>query len=422
MIREAMPWQGKDLLAGLERLEAHLERVEPGILSLVPEEGRFERLRRQARVLLERFPEPSSRPALFGVPVAIKDVFHVDCLPTAAGSRLPPEELRGPQATCVDQLEAAGALILGKAACTEFAYLGAGPTRNPRRPTHTPGGSSSGSAAAVAARLCPLAMGTQTIGSICRPAAFCGVVGYKPSYDRISRDGLVPLAPSLDHSGPLALDVDWARLAAAVLCGDWKEDLPAGPPVLGVPEGAYLERTEDEFLASFRRIVERLEAAGILVRPLSALDDVDELEVRHRRIVAYEAARVHEPFFDRFSGLYHPKTVELVERGRQLGDAEYEEDLRDCLALRHRLEEQRVAAGVDLWLTPSAPGPAPEGLDFTGDPILNLPWSQAGLPSLSLPSDEDVRGLPLGVQLVGGWYADEAVLAWGLMLEEILAA
>ncbi len=141
------------------------------------------------------------RPPLFGIPIGIKDIFHVNGFSTHAGSRLPPKQLMGEEAKCVSDLKKAGALILGKTVTTEFAYFEPGPTMNPHNPNHTPGGSSSGSAAAVAAGLCPLALGSQTIGSIIRPASFCGVVGYKPSYDRISRDGVIPVSPSLDHIG-----------------------------------------------------------------------------------------------------------------------------------------------------------------------------------------------------------------------------
>jgi len=228
------------------------------VRAFLPEEGRFERLRREEEALQVRWPnrtdpsdpsDPSDskhRPPLFGVPVGVKDIFHVEGFPTGGGSRLPPEALRGPEAACVKTLKEAGALILGKTVSTEFAYFAPGPTRNPWNPEHTPGGSSSGSAAAVGAGLCSLALGTQTIGSILRPAAFCGVVGFKPSYERISRDGVIPLAPSLDHVGFFTPDVAGAERAAAVLCRDWRPAKPGRKPRLGVPEGPYLERASGE--------------------------------------------------------------------------------------------------------------------------------------------------------------------------------
>jgi Asp-tRNA(Asn)/Glu-tRNA(Gln) amidotransferase A subunit family amidase len=414
---------GDHLVAIIDLVEARCATVEPQVLSLVPEEGRFERLRQEAQALLKRYPDSPTRPPLFGVLVAVKDVFHVDGLPTAAGSRLPVEELSGPQATCVTSLVRAGALVLGKTACTEFAYFGAGPTQNPHLLGHTPGGSSSGSAAAVAAGLCPLALGTQTIGSISRPAAFCGVVGYKPTYNRISRHGLLPLAPSLDHPGPLAPNVTWARRVAAVLCKDWKSEPNAATrrkPVLGIPEGPYLEKAEPAGREHFRTVCQHLKNAGYVVRTVAALADIDAIEARHRRIVAAEAAVVHQHWFTRFGHLYHEKTRQLVEDGQQISPAQLEKDLRGRTALRHQLVHLMDSAGIDLWISPAAPGPAPSGLVFTGDPIMNLPWSHCGLPTLALPAGCLENGLPMGLQLAAAWYADEVLLAWGEALQTVL--
>ena len=209
------------LLAYLGDLEARFEKREPDVLAYVPEDRRFERLQREARALLVEYPEAAKRPKLFGVPVGVKDIFHVDGFVTRAGSEVPVALLQGTEAESVRRLKEAGALIMGKTVTTEFAYFAPGPTRNPHNPAHTPGGSSSGSAAAVGAGLCPLALGTQTIGSITRPAAFSGVVGYKPTYDRISRAGVVPLSPSVDHIGVFGRDVNWVASAAAVLVEAW---------------------------------------------------------------------------------------------------------------------------------------------------------------------------------------------------------
>jgi len=180
----------------ISQIETFFEECEPSILAFIPEENRFERLRKDAQELIWRFPDPKNRPPLFGMTVGVKDIFHVDGFTTQAGSRLPAHELQGNEAESVTRLKNAGALILGKTVTTEFAYFTPGPTRNPHDPAHTPGGSSSGSAAAVGAGLCPLALGTQTIGSLIRPAAFCGTVTLKPTYDRISRSGVIPLSPS----------------------------------------------------------------------------------------------------------------------------------------------------------------------------------------------------------------------------------
>jgi len=194
---------------------------ESEIHAFLAEDGRLERLLYRSTTLAERYPDVEARPPLFGIPIGVKDIFRVEGFDTHAGSRLPADELSGSQSAAVTTLEAAGALVLGKTVTTEFAYFSPGATRNPHDPARTPGGSSSGSAAAVAAGLCPCALGTQTIGSIGRPASYCGIVGFKPSYGRIPAEGIIPLAPSLDHVGFFTRDVAGARLVASQLCDGW---------------------------------------------------------------------------------------------------------------------------------------------------------------------------------------------------------
>ena len=400
------------LLDYLGDLESHFNRREPAVRAFIAEDGRFERLRRQARALLARYPEPEQRPPLFGVPVGVKDIFHVDGFVTQAGSRLPPEVLQGTEAASVTLLKEAGALVLGKTVTTEFAYFAPGPTRNPYNPEHTPGGSSSGSAAAVAAGLCPLALGTQTIGSINRPAAFCGVVGYKPSYDRIARAGVIPLASSLDHVGTFTTDVAGAELAGTLLGQRWQHVVASGRPVLGIPDGPYLERASAEGLTHFQETCERLAAAGFKLKRVPAMADFDDIYERHNRLTAAEAAAFHEAWFDKYAPLYHRKSVDLIERGRQVNGEQVEAARRGRLQLRRELTELMNRHGLDLWLSPAAPGAAPRGLDSTGDPVMNLPWTHSGLPTLTLPAGFNAAGLPLGLQLAARWYADEALLAW----------
>ncbi len=408
------------LTAYLAQLEARIAETDPAIKSLMPEPGRFERLRREAEALAARYPNADERPLLFGVPVGIKDILHVDGLVTTAGSRLPPEELQGPESASVTALKQAGALILGKTVSTEFAYFAPGPTRNPRNPEHTPGGSSSGSAAAVAAGMAPLALGTQTVGSIIRPAAFCGVVGYKPTYDRTSRAGVIPLAPSLDHVGVFAADVPGARLAASVLCADWRAEAPPRRPVLGVPEGPYLTYASEAALAHFRATVQALAGAGYSVVAVDAMPDFQAIGARHNLIVAAEAAQVHAPWFDRFRDRYHPKTIDLVERGRQISSEALAQALLGRQQLRAELTHLMNVHGLDLWLSPAAPGPAPRGLESTGDPVMNFPWTHSGLPAVTVPSGVVGGGLPLGLQVAARWQADELLLAWAEDIERVL--
>ena len=397
---------------------------EPRWHALVEESGRQARLEGEASRLDAL--EGAARGPLHGALVAVKDVFHVDGLPTGGGSRLPPEVLAGPEATSVTRLRKAGALVLAKAVSTEFAYYAPGPTHNPRRSGHTPGGSSSGSAAAVAAGYCPLALGTQTIGSVTRPASFCGVVGYKPSYDRIPIDGVIPLAPSFDHVGVLAESVGWAERAAAVLCDDWNpSSAVARRPVLAVAAGPLLGRAAPTTVAQFEQVVGRLEGQGFEVRRVELLDAeaLDRLEADHRRILAAEVAEVHARWLGEYRDLYHPTTLALIDEGRALDGAVLDAARESPLRTRRRFLEAMDAEGIDLWLSPSAPGPAPAGLDSTGDPVMNRPWSHAGLPTLGLPAAIDAAtGLPLGLQVAGRFGHDESLLCWGHRLVEALAA
>jgi len=404
----------------LAMLEFRFERLEPWVRAFMPEPDRFSRLRDEAAALEARWPAPAERPPLFGVPVGVKDIMRVDGLPTTGGSQLPVEVLAGPESDCVTRLKQAGTLILGKTVSTEFAYFEPGPTRNPRDPAHTPGGSSSGSAAAVAAALCPLALGTQTIGSIIRPAAFCGVVGFKPSFGRISADGVIPLAPSLDHVGLFTSNVAGAALAASVMLGDWRPAPAAYRPVLGVPDGPYLQHASAEALAHFETTLAQLERQGFTVVRVPTMLDFEQVRQRHNLIVAAEAAAVHADWFDRYRERYRPRTVDLIERGRAVSSSQLAEALAGREALRAELTGLMQAHTLDLWVAPAAPGPAPAGLGATGDPVMNLPWTHSGLPVLSLPAGA-AEGLPLGLQVAGRWRADEQLLAWGAALETALA-
>ena len=408
------------LLDYLEQLEAAFETWEPEIQAFVAEEGRFARLRQEAQHLLDQYPEPVMRPPLFGVPLAVKDIFHAKGFETFAGSALPAGELRGREAAVVTALKQAGTLVLGKSVTTEFAYFAPGPTRNPHNLAHTPGGSSSGSAAAVAAGFCPLALGTQTIGSINRPAAFCGVVGYKPSYDRIARDGVIPLAPSLDHVGFFTAHVPGAGLVAGLLASQWQVDIIARKPVLGIPQGPYMERASAAGLLHFRDTCQRLGEAGYTIKMVPALPDFPEIEVRLNQLLAAEAYDTHARWLAAHEDRYHEKTRALLDKGKTVPAQAVGGARRGQEVLRLQLLQLMDEHGLDLWITPAAPGPAPVGLESTGDPIMNLPWTYSGLPTLSVPAGRDDEGLPLGIQLVGRWYGDEVLLQWAEHVERVL--
>jgi Asp-tRNA(Asn)/Glu-tRNA(Gln) amidotransferase A subunit family amidase len=397
-----------------------IEAVDKDLHAFMPEPGRRARLTAQARELVTGWPARSRQPPLWGVPVGVKDVFRVDGLPTTAGSRLPPQLLAGAEADAVRRLRAAGVLIAGKTVTAEFAMFVPGPTGNPRAPGHTPGGSSSGSAAAVAAGLVPLALGTQTIASVIRPAAYCGIPGFRPTRGRIPAAGVIPFAPSLDVVGYFAADASWLARAAAVLCDDWQPIAEPPGPVLGIPAGRYLERASRPALVAFAAHVAALSAAGYVVREVPALDDMAEVERTLFVISRYEAAQVHAQWFGQYAELYQEGTATLIRQGQAIGAADYATALADARSFSRRVDSVAADAGIDAWLTPAATGPAPAGLASTGDPMMSVPWSLAGLPAVALPAGL-VAGLPVAVQVVAAAAgADESLVRWAGGIETAL--
>ncbi|WP_274562296.1 amidase [Streptomyces spiramyceticus] len=393
-------------------IDIDIDQLDEKIRAFVPEPDRGGRLRAEAAAIEARWPDPAARPALYGIPVGIKDIVRVDGLATRAGSALPPEVLAGEEATVVGRLRRAGALVAGKTVTAEFAVLAPGPTRNPHNPEHTPGGSSSGSAAAVAAGMVPLAVGTQTVGSVIRPAAYCGVTGFKPTYGRIPMDGVIANAPSFDTLGLYASDVAGVALAAGAVCDGWHPvAAPSALPVLGVPEGPYLECAGAEALAAFDAQVQLLRAAGFDVRRVPVMADFEQIRAQLFTMNRYEVARTHADWFAAYGELYRPETVKAIHEGQEIGHEAYARAQREREEFRDRIAASMTAHGIDLWITPAATGPAPRGLETTGSSIMCLPWSNAGLPSLAVPAGWS-GSLPLGLQLVGAHGADEQLLAW----------
>jgi Asp-tRNA(Asn)/Glu-tRNA(Gln) amidotransferase A subunit family amidase len=389
-------------------LEQHVQQicdridvVEPEVQALLPEPDRRARLLREARELARRYPGPQGRPPLYGVLVGVKDIFRVDGFPTRCGSALPAELFEGPEATVVTRLRKAGALILGKTVTTEFAYFEPGPTRNPWNTEHTPGGSSSGSAAAVAAGYCPLALGTQTVGSVIRPAAFCGIAGFKPTRGLVPTDGVIPYAPSLDHVGFFTACAEDLSYAFSAVTGEYEEDDPPGLAELGYPDGPYLEQAPPETREWFRHRVRELQESGRKVRAIRTLEDIDAINSWCQIIARREIADTHGPWFDRYEALYRPRTAEWIRAGRSVLGAELAEAYAGLQSVQDEIVEAMDAAGVQALICPAAAGPAPVGIASTGDPVMNLPWTFAGLPVATVPSGTASNGLPLGIQYVG---------------------
>ena len=408
----------------IDELCNRIDEVEPKIRSLIVEPDRRSRLQREALALCERYPDKDRRPPLFGIPVGIKDIFSVDGFETKCGSHLPASLFAGPEAPCVSALRQAGALVVGKTATAEFAYFEPGPTRNPYNPHHTPGGSSSGSAAAVAAGLCPLALGSQTIGSIIRPAAYCGVIGFKPTYGRISSVGVVPYSISVDQIGIFSQDISGMEIASSIVCSGWNTTIHETPrhhvPVLGVPEGPYLEQATQEARASFENTVITLNGAGYPVVRLRIFEDIDDLSAHHRNMTTAEFAAVHAAWFERYGEFYRPRTAELVKLGRTVSEKAIRNGRASRLAARASIERTMADNDIDVWISPAATGTAPEGIASTGDPAMNLPWTHAGMPTITIPSDKDINGLPYGLQITARFLNDEMLLSWARGLETVL--
>jgi Asp-tRNA(Asn)/Glu-tRNA(Gln) amidotransferase A subunit family amidase len=396
----------------LDGVSRRIEAVEPTIRALVPEHDRRRRLAAEAEVAA---PGPLAQ-----IPVGIKDVFHVAGMETRAGSRLDPVTLAGRQGTVVDRLRDAGALVLGKTVTAEFAFSDPGPTTNPHDPTRTPGGSSSGSAAAVAAGYTPLAIGTQTVDSTITPASYCGVVGFKPTGGRAPLDGCIPFSPAMDHLGIFAQDVAGIAIAAAVVCDDWVPAAPVHRPVLAVPVGRYLQRATAATRNGFRSWVDDLEAGGAAVVEVPVLDDFEEVYRGHYRFIAYEFAQVHTRWFGSWGYRYGDGAAGLFRKGAALDPEVVGDGLRSSADLRSRLHGALDDVGADAWVAPAATGPAPPGLASIGDPAMGLPWTHARVPAITLPARR-VDDMPVGIQLAGRAGADEALLSVAGWIEIALA-
>ncbi|MBW2129331.1 MAG: amidase [Deltaproteobacteria bacterium] len=404
-----------DLIRHLEELCGWIERLDPEIHALVPGTARRDRIMEEAGRLLERFRDPAQRPPLFGLTLGVKDIFRVTDLPTRCGSSLPSRLFEGPEAECVTRLRKAGAIIMGKTVTTEFAGFEPGPTRNPRNPLHTPGGSSSGSAAGVAMGLFAAALGTQTVGSITRPAAYCGVIGFKPTSGRIPNRDLIPYAPNLDQVGFFVEDLSILPGVSSSLLDGWR-DIPqhTNPSslLLGIPQGPYLEQACPEERRHFEYLISLFEGAGFSIRRYPLFRDIREINELHGTLSRAEFARVHAGWFSKYRHLYRPRTLKDIEKGQKKMD---DRELGELRARREKLRRSLLDAmdesGVDFWLTPSATQRAPRGLSSTGSPLMNLPWTFLGLPTLSLPASLDREGLPHGLQVVGRLGRDEILVA-----------
>jgi Asp-tRNA(Asn)/Glu-tRNA(Gln) amidotransferase A subunit family amidase len=360
---------------------------------------------------------------LHGVPVAVKDIIDTADMPTENGSVLYAGRTPSRDAAVVSMLRSAGAVILGKTVTTEFATYTPGKTRNPHDGRHTPGGSSSGSAAAVAAGMVPLALGSQTNGSVIRPAAFCGVYGFKPTHGLIPRAGVFKLSRTLDHIGVFARTLDDVALLAEQLVGYDEADPdtrprahpplravaaeePPLPPVLAFVKTARWDRTEDDTRAAFAELIGVL---GGQVEEVELLGASEEAFECHRLIMEAELAASLDREWERGRDRLSERLRAQLERGRVARALDYQRALASRPALIAGLQEL-FEQRYDAIITPAAPGPAPAGLDSTGDPSFCTLWTLYGMPAVTLPLLRGSAGLPIGVQLVGSRDGDARLL------------
>jgi len=360
-----------------------------------------------------RAADRAGRPGLLaGLPIGVKDIIDTLDMPTAHGSPIYRGNRPFADAACVALLRMTGGTIMGKTVTTEFANRFPGATVNPHNPAHTPGGSSSGSAAAVADFQVPAALGTQTGGSVIRPSAFCGVVGYKPSFGEFSRSGIKLQCHNLDTLGIICRRVeDLPPLRAALLADPpYRIDRDIAAPRIGICHTPAWDAAEPATQALIGRTAERLAAAGSRITEVSFAPEFTKILEHHRRIFNYEAARNYAYEYEQ-----HNEQVSQVLRdtvltpGRELPLAAYIDALETAEAFRRHIDE--IFGEVDALLTPSAAGEAPEGLGSTGDPRFNSIWTLAGTPCVTLPAGTGDMGMPLGIQLVGLRHADDRLLS-----------
>jgi Asp-tRNA(Asn)/Glu-tRNA(Gln) amidotransferase A subunit family amidase len=364
------------------------------------------------------------RGPLHGIPIGIKDIIDVEGKVTVAGSPLmsqgPPADR---DAELVGLLRNAGAVILGKTVTTQFACFDPPPTRNPWNLAHTPGGSSSGSAAAVAAGMCPVAIGSQTGGSITRPAAFCGVFGCKPTFGTVSVNGVVPIARSLDHPGPIARSVDDLAMVLSVLQSWSRGPLELSsenraPLRIGRLRGFHEDLVDPELKAVIDQTLDVLMAAGCLVYDINVPTGFDELLAHHKLIMAAGAAAWHKERFARHRDDYGPCVASLIEEGLSASATDFIKASEHQDEMSRRMDSL-FGDSLDVLLTPATTGPAPDATS-TGNPAMNAPWSYTGLPTVSLPVGLSKHGLPLAIQLAGKLHEDADLLQIASVCERML--
>ena len=411
----------------LERIRKFDQRVRAWVV--VDEEAALE----SARRLGEEAAAGEFRGALHGVPVGIKDIIDVAGIPTRAGSPLREGHVAEADAPLVAGLRQAGAIILGKTVTVEFACFDPSPSRNPWDPDlqHSPGGSSSGSAVAVALGMCPAAIGTQTGGSLVRPSSYCGIASCKPTFGRVDATSVVPVSYTLDHPGPMARSVGDLEIIlehlprsrqfhppAMELWGPCPDHGPidgAGPPRLGFVEEYFMEEADESVRPVVRTAIDKLADRGALIEPVSPTEDFAEIQDVHTRIMAAEAAAYHRRQFAEHRESYGPMISSLLDQGLAMSAVEYSAAMMRLGEFRRRVPD--MLGRFDALIMPATDTTAPATLTTTGNKAFQAPWSCSGLPVVSLPCELAEDGMPVAVQLVGRYHHDIPLLRVGRWCE-----
>lgn len=415
----------ESLLKRTESLESKLK-----VWVTLDPDSALETARQRERELMTEGP----RGPLHGVPVGIKDIYFTQGVKTTSGSPIYADFVPEYDATSVALLKKAGAIIMGKTVTTQFASGDPSPTRNPWNVEHTPGGSSSGSAAGAAARMFPTSLGSQTGGSMLRPASYNGVVGLKPTFGRISKYGVYPVSWTLDTMGIFARSVADTSLVLNVLAGHDPRDHSTStrtvpdfsraigsfqnPPRIGVIRKFFFERCDDETRRHTNDMLERLGKAGAVIEDAEVSSDYDTVLSAQRVIMAVEGAAVHQKDYSERPDDFAPNVRTMIEEGMLTPAVTYVQAQRVRRGFHRDMEN--AVRGFDVLLTPTTPAPAPKDLTTTGNAMFQAPWTTSGLPTITIPSGLSELGLPMGLQLASASFDEERLLGAAHWCEESL--
>ncbi len=394
-----------------------IDEIEPRLEAWVTVNG--DQVKRDAEESTRKLREGVQRSGIHGIPVGVKDIYFTKGMKTKMGSPIYRDFVPTVDADILTTMKEAGGIVLGKTETTEFALHDPAPTRNPWNIGHTPGGSSSGSAAAVASGMCQVAFGSQTGGSVIRPASYCGIVGVKPTYDLLSRRNVFPLSWSLDHIGFMTRTTQDAHIMLEALTGREKEWLPnENAPKIGLLAGYFKENATEEVWQSFEKIVAMIWGEGADIETVTLPKSFNLVPDVHRVIMSVETAAVHEDMFKTRGDEYRSYMRGFIASGLLVPATAYlrAQRLRGIIIQDMR----KLIEGFDCVICPSATDSAPEGLEWTGSPAFNSPWSLTGFPSITVPSSLTENGLPLGLQIIGTPYSEWELLGIAAWCEDKL--